>query len=59
MVVDDFGVKFIGKHQAKYLQEVLEKYYKAVSVDWKVEIYCGIKLQSNYDKGYVNTSMPG
>ena len=30
-----------------------------MDVDWKGELYCGIKLKWNYEKGYVDLSMPG
>ena len=30
-----------------------------MSVDWKGELYCGITLEWNYERGYVDISMPG
>ena len=30
-----------------------------IDVNWKGELYCGIKLTWNYDEGYVNSNMPG
>ena len=58
LVVDDFGVKFEGNCHALHLKQVLEKYYE-VSVDWTGSLFCGIRLDWNYAKGYVNSSMPG
>jgi hypothetical protein len=43
LVVDDFGIKTIGLSHAKHLKNVLEKYY-TVTVDWKGELFCGVKL---------------
>ena len=58
LVVDDFGIKYVGKENAEHLLGILRKYYK-MDVDWKGELYCGIKLKWNYEKGYVDLSMPG
>ena len=38
---------------------ILEHHYPAVATNWKEELYCGITLKWNYDKGYVNILMPG
>ena len=35
LTVDDFGIKYFGKENAKYLIDVLKKYYK-MEVDWGV-----------------------
>ncbi len=37
--------------------KVLKEFYK-VKEDWKEKIYCGIVLDSNYNKCYVNIAMP-
>lgn len=58
LVVDDFGAKYKGLNNANHLLKALEEYYD-VSVDWKGELYAGIKLNWNYDKGYVDTHVPG
>ena len=42
-VVDDFGVKYVGKEHVERLLKALKKDYK-LTVDWEGEIYCGIKL---------------
>ena len=59
LVVDDFGVKYVGKEHALHLLSILESKYPAVATDWKGKIYCGITLDWNYDEGYVDISMPG
>ena len=58
LVVDDFGVKYVGKEHADHLITCLQKTYK-LSEDWSGGLYCGITLAWNYDKGYVDISMPG
>ena len=57
LVVDDFGVKYVGKEHADNLMESLQAYYPVVE-DWTGGLYCGIKLEWNYEEGYVNISMP-
>jgi hypothetical protein len=57
-VVDDFGIKYVGREHLEHLLAALKEYYK-VSVDYKVELYCGITLKWNYEKQYVDISMPG
>ena len=37
--------------------DVLKLYYK-MEEDWKVQLYCEINLNRNYDKGCVDISMP-
>ena len=59
LVVDDFGVKYIGKEHADHLLSILEYHYPTVAKDWKGELYCGITLKWNYAEGYVDISMPG
>ena len=58
LVVDDFGVKFEGDCHANHLKKCLEKHYE-VSIDWSGSLLCGINLDWNYKKCYVNTSMSG
>ena len=43
LVVDDFGVKFVGDQHANHLKNTLEKYYD-VTVDWSGSKYIGITL---------------
>jgi hypothetical protein len=58
LVVDDFGVKYVGKEHALHLQQVLEEHYK-VSTDWTGNRYIGITLDWDYDRRKVHLSMPG
>jgi len=58
LVVDDFGVKYVGKQHADHLLKTLHKWYKT-SIDWEGSLYCGITLKWNYDERYLNISMSG
>ena len=57
LVVDDFGVKYVGKQNALHLVNALKQNYK-ISKYWTGGLYCGISLRWNYDKGCVDTAMP-
>jgi hypothetical protein len=56
LVVDDFGVKYIGKENADHLMQALRKHYE-VEEDWSGGLYCGIHLNWNYNEGYVDSDM--
>ena len=47
LVVDNFGVKYVGKQHVEHLVHCLKKNYAKVSEDWKGKIYCGITLEWN------------
>lgn len=57
LVVDDFGVKYIGREHAEHLMSVLESQYK-ITKDWDGKRYVGINLKWDYDKRTVQLSMP-
>jgi hypothetical protein len=59
LVVDDFGVKYVGKEHADHLIACLKKSKHKLTKDWKGNLYCGITLDWNYDAGYIDISMPG
>ena len=56
LCVDDFGVKFYNKEDVDHLIQALKDY--KLTIDWKGENYCGLKLNWNYDQGWVDISMP-
>ena len=58
LVVDDFGVKYVGKEHALHLRDVLEKQYK-VTKDWSGTRYIGITLDWDYNRRQVHISLPG
>ena len=49
LVVDNFGVKYIGKKHAEHSFSVLKEIYD-IEIDWKGKLYCGITLEWHYDK---------
>ena len=58
LCVDDFGIKYFNKSDADHLLSSLQEHYK-ISVDWEGKNYCGLTLDWNYSKGYVDISMLG
>ena len=58
LVVDDFGVKYVGEEHAQHLKSVLEEHYK-VTTDWTGSRYIGLTLDWDYVRGQVHLSMPG
>jgi hypothetical protein len=58
LVVDDFGVKYVGEENAQHLLDTVRKYYKC-SCDWKGERYCGLTIKWDYAGRKVHLSMPG
>ena len=58
LVVDDFGVKYVGKEHAEHLYNALSDLYK-VTTDWTGTSFLGLKLEWNYDERWVELSMPG
>ena len=57
LVVDNFGIKYIGEEHRDHLLGVLNKYYN-METDYNGTLYYGITLKWNYEKGYVGMSMP-
>ena len=58
LVVDDFGVEYIGRDHAEHLISALRTHYEAVSTDWEGSLYCGITLKWDYQNRTVQLSMP-
>jgi hypothetical protein len=58
LVVDDFGLQYVGKEHAQHLIDALEADY-TVSKDWTGGLYCGITLKWNYVSKHVDLSMSG
>jgi hypothetical protein len=59
LVVDDFGVKFVGKEHTEHLIKALQETYEMSINDWLGSLYCGITLEWDYVKRTVDMSMPG
>ena len=58
LVVDDFGVKYVGEEHALHLKEALEQDY-TVTTEWEGRRYIGITLDWDYERRRVHLSMPG
>jgi hypothetical protein len=58
LVVDDFGVQYVGAEHAHHIIAALETDY-TVSKDWTGGLYCGIALNWDYANKHVDLSMPG
>jgi hypothetical protein len=58
LVVDDFGIKYVGKEHADHLLNVLKEHY-TIDINWEGKLYCGITLTWDYIKKHVDISMPG
>ena len=50
LVVDDFGVKYVGDEHAAHLQAALRETYE-IEVDEEGEKYVGISLDWDYANG--------
>jgi hypothetical protein len=58
LIVDDFGVKCVGKDHVDYLLHALKQEYE-VTEDWTGALYCRITLEWNYKEGTVDLLVPG
>jgi hypothetical protein len=58
LVVDNFGVMYVGREHAEHLEATLEENYE-LSTDWAGALCCGIKLQWDYEARTVDLSMSG
>jgi hypothetical protein len=48
----------VGKEHANHLMTSLWEWYE-VSTDWTRSLYCGVKLEWDYDNRTLDISMPG
>ena len=48
LMVDDFGVKYVGEERTKYLLDILLANYGGVHDDWGGKKNCGITLKWDY-----------
>ena len=58
LCVDDFGIKYTSQEDAQHLITALQAYYQ-ITIDWSGKHYCGLTLDWDYDKQFVDISMPG
>jgi hypothetical protein len=59
LVVDNFGVKYVGKEHADHLISCLKQETYKLTEDWARDLYCGISLQWDYVRRRLDISMPG
>ena len=57
LAVDDFGIKYFKREDAQHLFNALQENY-TITTDWTGKNYCGLTIDWQYDKGYVDISMP-
>jgi hypothetical protein len=57
LVVDGFGVKYVGKENALHLLNTIQKYYKC-SCNWDGKRYCGLTIKWDHEGQKVHLSMP-
>jgi hypothetical protein len=58
LVVDDFGVKYVGREHINHLIKCMKEKYE-LTEDWSGDLYCRIKLRWDYNAHTVDISMPG
>jgi len=58
LVVDDFGVKYVGREHVIHLIDILKQNYE-ISEDWSGRKYIGITFDWDYLNRRVHLSMPG
>jgi hypothetical protein len=58
LVVDDFGIKYVGQEHADHLLTCLRDLY-TVTTDWTATNYCGLTITWNYTKRTVDIALPG
>jgi len=58
LVVDDFGVKYVGEEHALHLVNALKEHYDNTD-DWKGNKYIVLTLDWDYERREVHLSMPG
>jgi hypothetical protein len=58
LVVDNFGVKYVGKEHVDHLIWCIKQKYE-LTKDWMGNLYCGIKLNWDYNARTLDISMPG
>ena len=58
MIIDDFGVEYVGKQLADHLATILKKYHN-ITKDREGQKNAGIDLKWEYDKRKCRETMDG
>ena len=53
LIVDDFGMKYVGKEHALHLLKTLEQNYE-ITTDWEGNVFAGINLAWDYHSWHAN-----
>jgi hypothetical protein len=59
LVVDDFGIKYVGKEHAEHLFQTLTSAEYKITIDWNGNTFCGLHLKWDYKNRMCDLSMPG
>ena len=59
LVVNDFGVKYVGKEHADHLINCLKEETYKLTEDWTGDLFCGISLRWDYKARILDILMPG
>jgi Reverse transcriptase (RNA-dependent DNA polymerase) len=57
LVVDDFGIRYVGKENAEHLIDTLKAKY-SITIDWAGTKFVGLNLDWDYRNRTVDISMP-
>jgi hypothetical protein len=57
LVIDSFGVKYVGKKNAQHLLDTVQQFYKC-SCNWDGERYWVLTIKWDYNRQKVHLSMP-
>ena len=55
LIVDDFGIEYVGDQHVQHLQKVLQEHYE-ITTDWEGEKFAGINIEWNYAKKHSRRS---
>jgi len=58
LIVDDFGVEYVGRQHAEHLAGILKRYHD-ITEDWEGKRFAGIDLKWDYVKREVRLTMEG
>jgi hypothetical protein len=58
LILDDFAVKYVGKHHADHLRNALLQSYE-LTTDWEGKVYSGMSFKCDYKNRTCDISMPG
>ena len=58
LCVENFGIEYTNPAHARHIVDTLKKYY-TISIYWGGKFTPGLTLDWNYDKKYVDVSIPG